>query len=301
MRRSAALILAWFLAVASTAAAQTRSLEECGMIQQFNQLHQIQTRLSKGEGGAFFDNDIRFLRNHMGRVNIDQLLAATGETARSSGGQAILGLMNQTLRLLRVMDGGGPETIRAHFADPAVQLNLERIRQSLPRWLCPVEGVITMEPWAVQEDDNDLSAPRPSQPSQFRVHMYFNATNSVILLALMAGIAITYSVYRRRLVRTRRRAKRYTTNFPTKYRIGAKEMPGTLLDISGMGTKLEFDKKFPVRKGAPVQVMIFDKWVSGKAVWGNVHYSGILFQTALSERIIGDIREASAALLREAS
>ena len=271
------------------------------MIRQFNELHLIQTRMASGEGEALFNNDMRFLRNHLGRVNIDRLLTATRETAHSPGGQAIVGLVNQTRRLLRTMDHSSPATIRAHFTDPDVQINMAHIRQAMPRWLCPVEGPITMEPWTVREDDNDLWAPRPEVPSQFRIQMFFNIKASAILLILTALIVTTYVVHRRRSLRNRRRSKRYPTNFPTTYRIGAKEMPGTLLDISGKGTKLQFDKQFPVKKGAPVEVKIFGKWMAGTAVWGNIHYSGILFQSTLNDRTIRDLREASAAMLREAS
>lgn len=291
MRLDAAIITAWLLFAGSIAAAQAMSQRDCEIIERLDQFQIVQTRLAGGADMAFYVNDIRFLRSQIDKIDKTDLLAAVGETSRSAAGRAVVTLFDQTRDLLDNARLANPATARAHYRDPAVQATLRLIRDQMRRWRCPVEGIITMEPWMYQTNSGDTVGGNAAEPVEFTFDLSINKTTVLTVIGGIATAAAAFRIYRTLLLRSRRRAKRYSANFQTVYRVGDRDLPGALLDISGNGTKLRFDPAHPLPKSAQVEVLIFDDWVQGTSVWSNAHYSGIVFRSAITNATVRNIRK----------
>lgn len=301
MQLGTAITTAWFLVAGSLAAAQANTEQDCDMIQKLDQFQVVQTRLANGPNMSFYVNDIRFLRNQITQIDQSDLLAALGETPRSPAGRALVELLDQTRDLLSEERLADPATTRTHYRDPTVQANLSMIRAEMRRWRCPVEGIVTMESWMVQANSSDIPTPVQAEPVNVTFELTFSWKTILILLGVIVGAVAAFKVYRLRAVHRRRRAKRYSTNFPTVYRVGDDDIAGMLLDISGNGTKLRFDPAHPLAKSTHVQLLIFDDWVAGTVAWTNAHYSGIVFRAALKNATVKNIRAASGNQMKQAA
>ena len=289
MRLGAAIIMTWLLVAGSIAAAQAMSQRDCEIIERLDQFQIVQTRLASGANMAFHVNDIRFLRGQIEKIDETDLLSAVGETRRSTAGRAVVTMFDQTRDLLDNARLADPATTRGHYRDPSVQATLRLIRDQMRRWRCPVEGIITMEPWMVQTNSGDTVGGAEAEPVEFTYDQIINKTTILAVIVGGAIAAAAFRIYRILLLRSRRRAKRYSANFHTIYRVGRHDLHGALLDISGNGTKLRFDPAHPLPKSAQVEVLIFDNWVPGTAVWSNAHYSGIVFRSAITNATVRNI------------
>ena len=291
MRLCAAIITAWLLFAGGMASAQVMSQRDCQMIERLDQFQVVQTRLASGVNMAFYVNDIRFLRSQIDKIDAAELLAALGETRRSATGQAVVTLLDRTRDLLDDARLANPATARAHYRDPAVQAALRLIRDQMRGWRCPVEGIITMESWMFQTESSDAIGGTTAEPVEVEFDLVLNKTTILSVIGATVLLAAAFRVYRILLLRSRRRAKRYSANFQTAYRVGDRNLTGALLDISGNGTKLRFDPAHPLPKSTQVEVLIFDDWVPGTAVWSNAHYSGIVFRSAITNATVRNIRK----------
>lgn len=257
----------------------------CALIDTFDKLHVIQTRLSRNPDTVLFASDIRQLRiMHAGISDRDALDAVDGNRFTGKGADFIQFLRN-TQDLLQGASMDDPYSVSRHYT-AANRATLAAIGTHLHALRCTADQVaIDSAPSndpinAVNSDAEDI-AEVVENLSLFADEV-FRWRSVLILGAVFAMLSFTVPLVRRWLILRKRRAKRYNTTYATNYIWDDSERSGALIDINCHGAKLRHDPDAPIPKSTVVHVQIDGDWVSGTVVWVNTHYSGLQFRRMIS-------------------
>ena len=100
-----------------------------------------------------------------------------------------------------------------------------------------------------------------------------------VLLAVLL-IAIITIRWRRIAGQRLRRGKRHLCNIPAAFDVDAKPNMGRVIDLSGLGCKLD-TYGTPLAEGQAVQLRMLDLRLDTRVVWSNQSYAGLVFDESL--------------------
>ena len=257
----------------------------CMMIDQIDQLHILQTRLTNNPDTSLFPYDIRQLRTISNKISNREALEAVAGNAIMGKGASFVRFLQNTQNLLQGASLDDPYSVQSHFTR-AARKNLQDISGYLTDLRC-TDTQITIDqaraaadPIRVNSDAEDLEQVAQTLREVIVEVFQWRTFLIVLILAIIASVATP--LIQHWLIRRLRRAKRHNTYYKTQYSWDGCTIDGMIMDINCHGTKLRHETDNPLPRGGLVDICIDDEWLGGTVMWSNVHYSGIKFSDMIA-------------------
>ena len=277
MRRSQIIASILLGLAAGPASAQV----ECTLIQDLTRFQSAPADLAGTPVSRADATARQQLAADMLRHDGDSVRFALRDHARPAEAAALADFADLSAELARLSQTGQTPAMERLAALPESRRILAAARAALPRFDCAAPPVTAR--MSDSSDGADRSDPAPAdQPTAVESsQINLVVTIPFVLAALLAVAAGLYLVMRTREKR-RRRARRYTTNRPVRFRIGTRTCEGKLLDISCLGAKLQHGGAIHDTDAGPIMIRLAGQWHRAERSWGNAHYAGLRFQTKLT-------------------
>ena len=245
---------------------------QCRVIQSFDDLHDVQVRVrdypDRRQNGAT-SNTMRTALADLGGIDLDTALGSimsARDKAMLVSFLQVAGAVNSRLAQDDLSAArqllNRPDIIRISEAVATILRNLPCDEQDLGR--------------GVETDSQQIAGLRAflaGAPPWWTIAAIVGSTGAIWL-------------FLRHRKSQRRRGRRYSANYLTRYESSSGGATGTLLDISGSGAKLRHDPAHQPEIGAHVKLEIEGGLIPARVVWKNPHYSGLRFQRSLPARVV---------------
>ncbi|WP_342075392.1 PilZ domain-containing protein [Yoonia sp. SS1-5] len=280
--------------------------QSCAVMIGLYNLHFAQDRLARGYDQTSFAFDVSFLERQVGVFSQGLDATSLGVEAQSSAHLTFERLIDSARHAVRAIDPSDPNTAATYFDQPQVRQTLAAADHLLAKMHCA--RVASERPGQTSAQPHFDEAPTPARPPSTTTQTRGGTTDSddgpaspikasyvtlILLIGSIIGTIIAVRLIRRHLQRKRRRARRYPALYATRYTREGREYEGVLHDISGNGAKLAHDAENAPKLKTAIAIMIGADWHHGVIAWNNQHYSGILFNKALSAAQVADIRNSA--------
>lgn len=273
-------LLIWLTAFIGAGAA----LANCAVIDGVDRLHAVQTRLARDPNTTFFASDIRFMRNQLATLADRQVLQAVNGNVLTPKGAAFSRFMRNSRAVLEGTSVDDPASVLRHFNNASVRRNLQAVGGYLGELRCTAEQIAVDSASALVSSDDDAA-----QILREAMDEVLDLTNILMVTTTIAFVIAFSQGLKVWVIRLKRRAKRYPSNYPTLYKANDLTRHGVLIDVSGNGTKLEHDPSAPLAPRTSIEIMIFDEWMRGTVIWSNSFYSGVTFKRVLHGDVVQQV------------